>query len=169
MKIPIVNEKDEIIGYKERGTCLPNDINRASGLWIENTKGQVLLIKRSSSVVYAPNVLSVLTGTVDDGEDYESNILKEAEEEIGLRIGIEDLQKIDKVLYSNKDNPYENRYFVQWFKIVKDVDPESLNIDKNEVAWVKWYSKQEVLDLFNANPELFFMHFDLNLKMIGWI
>ncbi len=167
--IPIVNEQDEIIGYKERGTCSEGDINRASGLWIENSKGEVLIIKRSDKVTFAPTTYSVLTGTVDEGETYESNVVKEAAEELGVIISEQDLLRAEKILYSNKDNPHKNRYFVQWYKIVKDIDVDTLTLDPAEVAGVKWFPKEELKNLYNEHPEQFFVHFRQNLEMFGII
>jgi isopentenyldiphosphate isomerase len=44
--IPIVNLDDEIIGYKERSEITLQDIYRVSALWIENSKGEILLAQR---------------------------------------------------------------------------------------------------------------------------
>lgn len=47
-RIIIVNDRDEIIGYKERGTLAQQDIYRVSALWIKNPLGNILLAKRAS-------------------------------------------------------------------------------------------------------------------------
>ena len=46
VRIIIVDESDEVIGYKERGTLNPEDIYRVSALSVENSIGQVLLAQR---------------------------------------------------------------------------------------------------------------------------
>ena len=46
-KIIIVNGEDKIIGYKKRGTLDLSDIYRVSALWIQNSKGEILLAQRS--------------------------------------------------------------------------------------------------------------------------
>ena len=46
-KIIIVDENDNIIGYKERGTIEQSDIDRVSALWITNSKGEFLLARRA--------------------------------------------------------------------------------------------------------------------------
>jgi len=85
MKIPIVNEKDEIVYYKEKHELLPTEINRDTGLFVLNEKNQILLAQRSSNKKMYPNLWSVaVAGTVEEGETYESNIIKEAQEELGL-------------------------------------------------------------------------------------
>jgi isopentenyldiphosphate isomerase len=56
MRIPIVNEKDEIIGYKERKDRNIEKIVRATGLWVTDKDGNILLAKRALSRRYAPGL-----------------------------------------------------------------------------------------------------------------
>ncbi|MFA6422790.1 MAG: NUDIX domain-containing protein, partial [Candidatus Buchananbacteria bacterium] len=84
-KIIIVNENDEAIGHKERNELDFSDIYRVSGLWITNLKGEILLAQRAFTKNHDPGKWGpAAAGTVEEGEDYETNILKEAEEELGL-------------------------------------------------------------------------------------
>jgi isopentenyldiphosphate isomerase len=47
MSIPVVNEKDEIIGHKDRADVDPSvDIVRSASLWITNRNGDILLAQR---------------------------------------------------------------------------------------------------------------------------
>lgn len=81
MRIPIVNEQDEIIGYKDRKDRNTVDITRITGLWLWNEKGEVLLAQRALSKDINPGLWGpAVAGTVEEGETYESNIIKEAEE-----------------------------------------------------------------------------------------
>lgn len=85
MKIPIVNEQDEIIGYKDRDLRDPKEITRVSGLWVTDTAEKILLAQRSWKKKSDPGRWGpAVAGTVEEGETYESNIIKEAREEIGL-------------------------------------------------------------------------------------
>jgi predicted kinase len=82
----IVNDQDQIIGHKEPGTLLKEDIYRVSSLWVTNSKGDILLAQRKFTQKLDPGKWGpAVAGTVDEGETYESNIIKEAEEEIGLK------------------------------------------------------------------------------------
>ena len=86
MKIPVVNQQDEIIGYKEKSLITTDDIYRVSALWITDTTGRILLAKRAFTKSRHPGLWGpAVAGTVEEGETYESNIIKEAEEEIGLK------------------------------------------------------------------------------------
>ena len=72
-KIILVNENDEIIGYKERGTLDKEDIYRVSALWIQNSKGEILLAQRSFNKNNNPRKWGpAVAGTNDEGESYES-------------------------------------------------------------------------------------------------
>ena len=46
MKIPIVNEQDEVIAYKEREETTREDIRRIVALYIVNEKHEALIAKR---------------------------------------------------------------------------------------------------------------------------
>ena len=86
MRIPIVNEQDEIIEYKERNDALRGDIRRIVSLSVFNEKREVLIAKRQANKILDPNKWGPsVAGTVDEGEDYDSTVVKEAEEEIGLK------------------------------------------------------------------------------------
>ena len=99
MKIPIVNEQEEIIGYKERDDRNDKDIIRITGLWVTNKERNILLARRSFNKKHHPGVWGpAVSGTVEEGETYESNIIKEAEEEIGLT-GFKPISRVTKRKY----------------------------------------------------------------------
>lgn len=84
-KIIVVDGRDEIIGYKVFKSMRKDDIYRASALWIANSQGEVLIAKRHRLKLHNPLKWGpAVSGTLEEGETYESNILKEAEEELGL-------------------------------------------------------------------------------------
>lgn len=148
-KIIIVNEKDEIIGLKERGTLEQEDIYRVSGLWIENSKGEILLAKRALTKKQNPGKWGpAVAGTFEEGETYESNIIKEAEEEIGL-MGA-DFKKGPKLRVSAKHN-----YFAQWFLLNIDRTADEFKIKEDEVMELKWVSKDELFQWLDDKSEEF--------------
>ncbi|MFA7208973.1 MAG: NUDIX domain-containing protein [Parcubacteria group bacterium] len=148
-KIIIVNEQDEIIGSKERDSVIRDDIYRVSALWIENSKGEVLLAQRSFNKSHSPGKWgSAVSGTNDEGETYDSNIVKEAEEEIGLS-GIE-FEKAQKVRVSRTYN-----YFCQWYKIVLDRGLNEFKIEPKEVEAIRWFSRDELKKAIEAEPGKF--------------
>jgi isopentenyl-diphosphate Delta-isomerase len=148
-KIIIVNKNDEIIGSKERGTLNQSDIYRVSALWIQNSRGEILLAQRSFNKKNNPGQWGpAVAGTIDEGESYESNIVKEAEEEIGL-----ENQKFQKSFHHFHDG--EHRHFTQWFFALVDKETEDFTIQKEEVEKIKWFSKEELLNELKINSDKF--------------
>lgn len=66
-KIIIVNENDEIIGHKARGTLEQLDIYRVSALWIKNSQGDILLAQRKFTKKHDPGKWGpAVAGTNDE-------------------------------------------------------------------------------------------------------
>lgn len=87
MLIPIVNEQDEIIAYKEREEVTKEEIYRVSALWVMNEFGEILLAQRAATKSHSPNKRTLpVNGTVEKGEMYEENIIRETQEEIGVEL-----------------------------------------------------------------------------------
>lgn len=142
MKIQIVDINDKIIGLKERGILnYEEDIYRVSALWITNSEGKILLARRSLSKKHDPGKWGpAVAGTIDEEETYESNIIKEAEEELGLKN-----IKPKKSIKNFKKGKY--KHFTQWFTLKIEKEIENIIYDKNEVAEIKWFTKEEILNL----------------------
>src|SRR3989338_9059457 len=71
MRIPIVNEQDEIIAYKTREEITREDIRRIFGLNIFNENDEILIAKRQSTKAIDPNVCGpAVAGTVDESYEY---------------------------------------------------------------------------------------------------
>ena len=79
MIIVVVDERDEVTGTKDYESVTSNDIYRVSALWIVNLRGEVLLAQRSFNKTKDPGTWGpAVAGTVEKGEDYDTNIVKEA-------------------------------------------------------------------------------------------
>jgi isopentenyl-diphosphate Delta-isomerase len=151
MKIPIVNEKDEVLCYKERGTEEQMDLYRTTGLWLTNSNGEVLLARRALDKAHDPGIWGpAAAGTVEKGETYESNIIKEVKEELDLEV---ELKKSIKIKRFSKERPHN--YLTQWFTAKIDISAKEINFDKVEVDTVKWFSKKELSKKVSTNPENF--------------
>lgn len=154
-RIVIVNENDEIITYKERGTLVQSDIYRVSALWVKNSKGDILLAQRKFTKSHDPGKWGpAVAGTVDEGETYEQNIIKEAEEEIGLK----NIQPIPgpKVRMTGEYN-----YFDQWYTLVVNKPAGDFVIQEDEVEQVKWFTRAELEKELREHPEKY-------LKGLSW-
>jgi NADH pyrophosphatase NudC (nudix superfamily) len=108
----------------------------------------VLLAQRKFDKKHDPGRWGpAVAGTVDQGESYESNIYKEAEEEIGLKGVKFDLGP--KQLIS--DGPH--KFFCQWF--LAKVDAEDFVIQESEVEQVAWFTVDRLKEELKNNSDKF--------------
>jgi isopentenyldiphosphate isomerase len=146
--IVIVDSDDNVLGYKPRKTVdYENDIYRSTSLWLENSKGEVLIAKRSQTKDKDPGLWSgAAGGTVDKGETYDTNIYKEVEEEIGLT-GVE-FKFVAKIW-----NDVRRKHFIQIYTAVVDKQSQDFKLQIEEVDEVKWISKSELAKEVKNSPE----------------
>lgn len=151
-KIILVDSKDAILGSKERDEIAPGDIYRVSALWLTNSVGEVLMAQRAFTKKKDPGVWGpAVAGTVEDGESYDENMVKETFEELGLEITINDLQKGPKFFVNSKSHDY----FTQWYLYSTDKPAEDFTIPPEEVAQVRWFQPNELKERMRTHPEEF--------------
>lgn len=149
MRIPIVDENDDIIEYRERDNRDLNAIYRVSSLWITDTNGNILLARRAFNKSHDPGKWGpAVAGTVEEGETYEQNIIKEAEEEIGLK-------NIKPIFGIKKRRNTKWNYFVQDFLLTLPAGFSDFKIQEDEVAEIKWFSEEELKKELKENPDDF--------------
>lgn len=144
----VVDEQDNIIGYKDRHALQPGDIIRISSLWIENDNGEVLISQRSLNKKSDPGLwAAAAAGTLEPDETYESNVAKEAEEELGV-VNVP-LRPIKRLLYRRSDGT--GRY-IATFRAIVNKKAEDFKLQKEEVERVAWVDKQKLLKDVETNP-----------------
>jgi isopentenyldiphosphate isomerase len=148
MSIPVVNQKDEVVGRKDRNDVNPTiDIVRSASLWITNSNGDILLAQRKFTKRNNPGKWSeAVGGTVEGNDDYESTMLREAEEEIGLVV---DSYEIGPKQYV--DSPA--KYFVQWYTTVIDKPVEVFMVQEEELEQLAWISEKQFIQELQDTPE----------------
>lgn len=148
MRIPIVDENDNIITHKDRNDRLPGEITRVAALWVGSSNGEVLLAQRAFTKKDSPGLWGpAVAGSVEEGETYESNIIKEAEEEIGLK-------NFQFVLGPKIRRSGTHEYFAQVFFTIIPKDYPLVKQD-SEVEALQWFSKDEFYSLIKDKPEIF--------------
>lgn len=148
-KFTIVDEDDNVIAQKERVDIKQEDIYRVAALWLTNSKGDILLAKRALTKKNDPGKWGpAVAGTVEEGETYRANIIKETGEEIGLY----NISPIEgpKIRVKGVHN-----YFDQWFLLTTDLDISAFTIQEKEVAEIKWFSPGELKGWLQKSPEQF--------------
>lgn len=159
MLIPVVNEDDEIIDYKERSSLWKEDIYRVSAAIIKNKKWEILIAQRGLQKKNNPWQWTVsVAGTVEKDETYDDNIKKEIKEELWL-------QKVEIKLLGKKKIQKSTSYFCQVYVWYISWD-EEITIEYPEVNDIKWVTR-ETLEMFqqeaNVSNTLFEFIKDFNL------
>lgn len=148
-RVILVDKEDNILGYKDREELQDTDLHRIAALWVEDEEGNVLIAQRSAQKKIHPNLWGpAASGTIEEDETYESNIVKEAEEEIGLT-GLT-LIPITKMLLHN------NQRMCQLYKTIIPHKPtEEFIIQEDEVAGVRWMSKEALAKGIRENSAIY--------------
>ncbi|MCH2188930.1 NUDIX domain-containing protein [Candidatus Gracilibacteria bacterium] len=145
--IIVVDKNDNILGYKSPKEMQASDIYRVSASLIKNSKGEFLLAQRVFTKKHNPGEWSFsVAGTIEKGEDYEGNIIKETQEEIGI-------ENIEYTKLHKKNITGEYNFFCQFYTTILDLDIEEFTIQEEEVEALRWFSREEILiGEYEGNP-----------------
>ena len=109
-----------------RGTPVrQGEYSMAVHLYIYNAKGEFLIQKRSKNKKSLPGIWSVTCGAVVAGENSLQAGIREAEEELGLRLAPEQLQMVSRI---KRRRSFIDIYFVE----------EDFSIDRCVLQGRKW-------------------------------
>lgn len=141
--LDLVNEQDQVMTSVPRSVVYEQKLfsqMRSVWLMLRNSQGQLWIPRRSYSKSHLPGYLDgSVAGHVSAGEDYESAMIREAVEEIGL-----DMRNI-KYRLLGKITPIEDHAFcfVQVYEAVVEQAPENWN--RQEFCEWFWLTPQEIL------------------------
>jgi len=143
--IILVDEDDNIIGSTRRTKNGDEGRFRVSNIWITNSKNEILIAKRAWWKYHHSLKWGTAAGGANAvGESYESNIIKETKEEIGI-----DLKEIE--LFTKLTT---SKYFQTIFKTKMDINLDDCKLN-HEVDEIKWISKENLRKEIQENPENF--------------
>ncbi|MCK4522373.1 MAG: NUDIX domain-containing protein [Nanoarchaeota archaeon] len=148
--IPIVDEKDEIIDIKPISEVHKSGlIHREAYVYLINFRQEVLLQKRTDTGLWDHSA----SGHFSKNESYIDGAKREFEEELGININIYELKKIAYERLTSVKPHKNNVRFAEIFLIKKNIPINEFNIDHNEVKEIKYFKKQELIDLL-SKPHL---------------
>jgi len=107
---------------------------------IENLKGEILLVKQPKW----SNKWTLPGGHVEPGEKIEDAIMREAEEEVGLKLKNPKFITHGELIGSR--DFYRPAHFVFYDYAFKTAD-ENVKIDENEISEFKWVKPQDALKM----------------------
>ena len=147
-KAIIVDENDTVLEFRERNKVGTFDLHRITAIWIVNDRQEVLLAQRAQTMRNQPGVWGpAAAGTVAAGEEYIETAYRELAEEIGLT-GIT-LVQTGKFM-TGKD--FGECRICAVFTGSYNKSLESLSLQHEEVAAIRWAKHQDVIDDLITNP-----------------
>jgi isopentenyldiphosphate isomerase len=117
------------------------DWHRAAHVWIVAADGRVLVQRRSERKENNPGLWDVsAAGHLSAGESAVDAALREVREELGLSLGLHELELLATMRESCvlNEGAYIDHEIHEIFLVRRDVDLQSLRLDPEEVAEVKW-------------------------------
>lgn len=139
-RVAVVDNKNNVIGYKSRSQLTNTDCWRTACIWIEDGKGNILLQQRAADSKVDPlKWTCAAVGTVAADDSYEVTAVRELAEEIGVT-SIK-LKAANTVFCQSSFGWRWNKGFIA----ICDFPIERFTIQKEEVARLKWFDKKTVL------------------------
>lgn len=116
-----------------RGTVVPRGrFHKVVHIWIQNSKGELLMQKRSDTVDNCPGEWATTGGSVQAGEEPLITAVRELSEELGIAVLPEELEYC---LTVRRTDAYCYVYVLR-----KDIPTEALMLQESEVAAAEWMS-----------------------------
>ncbi len=164
-KVVISDKNDSPVGLRAYSELTYEDIYQVTAAWITDTKtAEVLTTQRKWSKHNDPGKwMAAASGTVEEGESYDENIVKEIEEEIGLT-GL-NLTKGPKEFIDDG----KHRFFVQWYLAEVDKTKVTIQLQKEEVEAYAWVPIKHVVKEVFENKDKFVPSMLENLKTLGLV
>ena len=144
--------------FREKGTKLIVPKGRYSVVvlaFIENSKGEFLFQMTSKR---KKNVWATTGGHVKSGQTSKEAIIEEIKEELGIDINENEIKLFKTYKY---DDAFKDVFYIK-----KDIDINSLTYQEDEVEYVKYLTKDEILDLINNDGNIRKTNIDAFLELI---
>ena len=120
----------------------PNEYRMVVHVCVFDSRGRLLIQQRTPQKFIWPNLWDVsVGGGVDAGETSRQGAEREFREELGYAL---DLSGLRPSVTVNFDGGFDDFYI-----LTKDLEPEKLALQKEEVQAVRWAALEEILSMMN--------------------
>lgn len=150
--LDLYSEANEPLGTnKDRGSIhTDGDWHRTVHIYVKNDKGQFLVHLRSPQKDGNANCWDTrFGGHVASGDDYDTTVVREIQEEIGITASLDDFRKGELVSY----NGDWNKEHTQIYFYIFNGDINDLKFNDNEVVKVQWMSPEEIIESMTTDPK----------------
>ncbi len=159
--IDIVDKNNNPLGIQKTKNEVHRDglWHRASHIWIYNSKGEILLQLRAKEKSLYPNKWDIsAAGHISTGEDPITSGLREAEEEIGLKIKKENLDFFKIIKHKDVFRDIKNNEFYYVYFLRFDGDITRLKLQKEEVQRIKFFPVDKIKKGLKTNSGKYVPH-----------
>ena len=133
--------------------------HRTSHVWILRDRGEgteVLLQKRTMNKDSFPGCYDISSaGHIPAGMGFTESALRELEEELGLTVKPEELVYCGDLTLCNETvfhgKPFKDNQFSRVFYLIRDIDPDMLRLQADEVDCVRWLSLEKCIAYADAS------------------
>ena len=134
--VDVYNDKHEKLNYtKDRKELTEGEFRLSCFVWIINDKDELLIQQRASTSKKYADYWETVSGVVEKDEDAITGIIRELDEELGIRVSKDNLRFIGSYARVND--------FVEVFLLKTNMDIEDLKLQEDEVQTAKWVSIKE--------------------------
>jgi len=156
----VCDENNNLVGVEMDSVVHRDGLwHRVCHLFLYNSAGEVMLQLRAKDKWYYPDVWDVSAGGhLSVGEDMADAAAREGTEELGTEIRREDLHFFEVKKFStayNSVKPIKNNEFCYAYLLRFDGSVEELNVEKEELQRVRFFSEGELEEEIKANPGKF--------------
>lgn len=144
----VVDEDDNVIGQAPRAECHKNNklIHRSAGVLVFNSKGELLLQKRSMTKDTNPGKWDISSwGHNDVGESYDHAAARELKEELG----------IDKAIKFALKSFYSVDYESEIYQVYIAESDGPFKPDPEEIIKLEFFSLDKIKKWIKESPEEF--------------
>ena len=155
------NKRKPLNKTRERYDHKEGEYSQGSHVWIMNSKGELLIQKRTPTKRLYPNLWSITSGGTDQGESTLETACRESKEELGIDIKPEEMELM--MTYKRKHD------FVDVWLVRKDIDLKDIVMQEEEVAAVKWVTFDALKEMIKNGdtPRSLEMYFGFLDKLIN--
>ncbi|MEI7810241.1 MAG: NUDIX domain-containing protein [bacterium] len=166
--IDIYDNEGNLLGKKTRKESHENGFwHKTVHVWIINSKGEVLIQKRSTQKENNANKWSgSVGGHISAGDNEINTAIKETEEELNLKLSKEDFVEIGKIKHSATTGKYINNEIKTIYVVKMDLDLNKIKIQKEELSEVKFIKFNELKELIENKDSIFVMLPEEYIKLL---
>ena len=147
--LDLVDPEDKVIGKSSKVDIYRSGLNnyRVVDVFLENGKGEVLILMRSAYQSIFPNCYDFSCGKhVFSGDSYEETAIRGLKEELNLTI------QADMLIEIGYFNPRQTSSFCKLYKVFSNEIP---NYDKKAFTSAQFISKKALKSMVEDTPEMF--------------